>query len=155
MRGHFLMLKRVFYGDFVTGRGAAGLLVLRVAAGAALMAHGWDKIQNPFGWMPPDRGIPPFLQFLAAFSEFFGGLAFVVGLLTPLATLGVIATMFVATFVALKDAPLIGSGAGASKEAALTYLVIASVLFLAGPGAYSLDRFLFGRKRTDVTGADR
>jgi len=145
------MIKRFFYGDFIGGRAAAGLLLLRVAAGAALMTHGWDKIQHPFSWMPPAAGIPPFLQFLAAFSEFFGGLAFVVGLLTPLAALGVICTMFVAAFVALGKAPFIASGAGASKEPALTYLFISLLFFFAGPGVYSLDHFLFGRKRADST----
>ncbi|MBC8140909.1 MAG: DoxX family protein [Armatimonadetes bacterium] len=146
------MLKRFFYGDFVGGRAATGLLILRALVGAALMAHGWGKIQNPFNWMGPDAPVPGVFQFLAAFSEFFGGLAFIVGLLTPLAALGVIATMLVAAFTAHGKDPFIAAG-GASKEPALTYFVFATLLFFAGPGVYSLDNAIFGRKRADLSDA--
>ena len=57
--------------------------------------HGWSKIQNPFGWMQ-GAPVPGFLQALAALSEFGGGLALIVGLLTPFACLGIMSTMFVA-----------------------------------------------------------
>jgi len=30
------------------------LLVIRLVAGVAFMMHGFEKIQNPFGWMGPD-----------------------------------------------------------------------------------------------------
>lgn len=143
------MLKRFFYGDFLGGRAAIGLLVLRLAAGAALMVHGWDKILKPFTWMGPDAPVPGFLQFLGAFSEFFGGLALIGGLLISLASLGIMSTMLFAAFLALKDAPLIASG-GASKEPALTYFFIGLLFFLAGPGIYSLDYALFGKKCADV-----
>ena len=141
------MMQRFFGGDFVRGRGAIGLLALRVFFGSGLIAHGFSKIQNPFGWMPAKAGIPPFLQFLAAVSEFFGGLALVVGLLTPLAALGVIATMSVAVLtVHLRD-PLFSAGGGASKEPALSYLFPALTLLFAGAGTLSLDYLLFGRKK--------
>jgi hypothetical protein len=35
----------------VTGRGAAGLPIVRFVTGAAFILHGWPKIQNAFGWM--------------------------------------------------------------------------------------------------------
>ena len=73
------------FGPFITGPGAVGLLVLRLVAGSALMLHGWPKIQNPFGWMPPQSPVPGILQALAALSEFGGGLALILGLLTPIA----------------------------------------------------------------------
>ena len=147
------MLKRFFYGDFIGGRAAVGLLLLRLATGAALMAHGWGKIQHPFSWMGADAPVPGFLQFLGAFSEFFGGLALIGGLLTSLASLGIMSTMLFAAFAALKDAPFIASGAGPSKEPALSYFFIALLFFLAGPGIYSLDNAIFGRKRADVLNA--
>lgn len=141
------MIKQFFYGPFVDGRAAGGLLALRIVAGLGLVAHGFPKIQKPFSWMGPDAPVPGFLQFLGAFSEFFGGLALIVGLLTPLAALGVIATMVFAAFGAHGKDPFIASGPGPSKEPALSYFIVALTLFLAGPGTLSLDNFIFGRKR--------
>src|SRR5687768_2479580 len=73
------------------------LLLLRLCAGLAFMFHGWGKITNPFGWMGPDAPVPSVLLGLAALSEFGGGLAWVLGLLTPLASAGIFFTMAVAT----------------------------------------------------------
>lgn len=141
------MIKRFFYGDFVGGRTATGLLIMRVLTGLALMAHGWGKIQHPFDWMGPNAPVPGLFQFLAAFSEFFGGIALVVGLLTPLAALGVIATMLVAAFtVHLNDPVISAAGPGPSKESALSYFMVALALFLTGPGTISLDNYLFGKR---------
>ena len=80
-------------GQFVRGRGAIGLLILRLVAGSALMLHGWPKIQHAMSWMGSGAPVPGIFQFLAAFSESFGGLAFHAGLLTPIAALGVATTM--------------------------------------------------------------
>ena len=60
------------YGEFIGGRGAVGLLVLRIVAGLGFVFHGWGKIQNPFGWMGSDAGIPGFFQALAAIAAFVG-----------------------------------------------------------------------------------
>lgn len=138
------MIRRFFYGPFLGGRAGTGLLVLRVLAGIGLMMHGSTKIKAPFSWMGPDAPVPGFFQFLAAFSEFFGGFAFVVGLLTPLAALGVMATMLVATLTAHANDPFIGGPP--SKEPALSYFAVALSLFLTGPGTLSIDSRLFGKK---------
>jgi len=113
------------------------------------MMHGWTKIQHPFDWMGAGAEIPGFLQMLAAISEFFGGMALFVGLLTPVAALGVICTMTVAAFGAMAGAPIMAAKAGeASKEPALSYLVVAWTLLLSGPGAFSIDATLFGSRET-------
>jgi hypothetical protein len=39
------------FPQFVGGLGAPGLLVLRLVAGAAMMSHGWPKIQHAISWM--------------------------------------------------------------------------------------------------------
>jgi putative oxidoreductase len=136
------------YASFVTGPGAVGLLVLRVAVGAAFMLHGWPKIQNPFGWMPPAAGMPGFLQALAALSEFGGGLAWILGLLTPIASLGILCTMAVAAYTHFsRGDPFVASGGGPSYELALAYFAVALTLMLVGPGALSLDALLFGKKQ--------
>jgi putative oxidoreductase len=138
-------MQRFLYGPFIGGRAATGLLILRVLAGLGLMAHGFPKIQNPFGWMGPGAPIPGFFQFLAAFSEFGGGLALIVGLLTPVAALGIMATMLVAAFTAHASHPFVGGPP--SKEPALSYFTIALTLLLTGPGTLSLDKNLFGKNR--------
>lgn len=125
------------------------LLLLRLVAGLAFAMHGWPKIQNAFGWMGPEATVPGFLQALAALSEFGGGIAWILGLLTPLAALGILSTMVVAAglhaFV-FKD-PFVASGPGqGSYELALVYLCIAILLIAMGPGRFSVDRSLFGRR---------
>jgi|GEM_PF-5430478 len=83
---------RHLYAPFVEERGAVGLLLLRLVFGAALVLHGFPKIQHPTNWMGAGAPVPGFFQFLAAFSEFFGGLAVIIGLLTPIAAFGIAAT---------------------------------------------------------------
>lgn len=124
------------------------LLLLRLFVGYAFIIHGWGKIQNPMGWMPPDAPIPGFLQLLAAVSEFGGGIALILGLLTRLAALGLTITMAVAASFHLfgMGDPLIATGPGTSAEPATTYLFIALLFVLHGPGRFSLDRKIFGAK---------
>jgi putative oxidoreductase len=121
------MIKRFFYGPFIGGRAASGLLVLRVLAGIGLMMHGSSKIQAPFNWMGPGAPVPGIFQFLAAFSEFFGGLALIVGLLTPLAALGIMATMLVAAFTAHANDPFVGGRRARNRL----------ILFYSGLSPYS------------------
>jgi len=146
-------LLNLLFGPFVAGRGAVGLLALRVLVGAGLMIHGSTKIQSPFNWMGAQAPVPGFFQFLAAVSEFLGGLALIVGLLTPVAAFGVVCTMLVAAFMAHGADPFVASGGGRSKEPALLYLAPAFALMLAGPGTLSLDNLLFGRRRGHQAGA--
>jgi putative oxidoreductase len=124
------------------------LLVIRLVAGVAFMIHGWGKIQNPFGWMGPDGFAPGVFQALAALSEFGGGLAWILGLLTPLASLGIASTMAVAFYfhAIMQGDPFVSKGGGPSFELAALYFCVAVLLFAIGPGRLSLDRLLFGRR---------
>ena len=124
------------------------LLLVRAVAGLAFMFHGWSKIQNPFGWMGPDAFAPGIFQALAALSEFGGGLAWILGLLTPVASLGIAATMAVAFWLhaVLRGDPFVAIGGGPSYELAAVYLCIALVLLTLGPGRFSVDRALFARR---------
>jgi putative oxidoreductase len=128
---------------------STGLLILRIVAGTAFAFHGWGKIQNPMSWMGPDAPVPGFLQFLAALSEFGGGIAWVLGLFTPIASLGIICTMLVATgmhLFVMKD-PFVASGPGQSSyELAAVYLAVAIAFFVTGPGKFSGDAKVFGQK---------
>lgn len=135
----------------VSIRVSAGLLILRLVAGLAFIFHGYGKITNPFGWMPADSGVPGILQAFAALSEFGGGLAWILGLLTPLASFGLACTMAGAVWmhaVVLGD-PFVPKGPGSSYELASIYLCVAVLLLLSGPGRFSLDRAVFGKKGAD------
>lgn len=140
-----MICKSCFIPTTQSNKASLALLFLRLIAGIAFMMHGWGKIQAPFNWMGPDSPVPGFLQFLAAFAEFGGGLAWVVGLLMPLASLGIAITMVVATYmhmVVMKD-PFVNTKGGGSYELAAVFLAIALVFMAVGPGKYSLDRFVF------------
>ena len=144
------------FPQFVGGRGAVGLSVLRLVAGTAMMFHGWPKIQQATSWMGPDAPVPGVLQALAALAEFGGGLCWVLGLLTPVASLLILGTMAVALgMVHLPQGhPFVASQPGGSSyEPALGYLAIAVTLLLVGPGKLSLDALLFGRDRIGAGGA--
>ncbi|MCB1325341.1 MAG: DoxX family protein [Spirochaetales bacterium] len=140
---------RTFFTPTYQGTPASvGLLLLRLVAGLAFLFHGWGKIQNPLSWMGPDSGVPAVLQLLAAVSEFGGGLAWILGLLTSLASLGIAFTMLVATYfhMIVRGDPFVNMSGGASYELAALFLVIAILFMTVGAGRFSIDRFLFGEK---------
>jgi putative oxidoreductase len=144
------MIKKYFRPSIQTNFASIALLFLRIIAGVAFIIHGWGKIQSPLGWLPTNAPIhiPPFFQLLAATSEFIGGIAWIIGILTPLASIGVSITMIVAASVhviVFKD-PFITTSGGTSYELALGYFAIALVLMAVGPGKFSIDRVIFGEK---------
>jgi putative oxidoreductase len=132
---------------FVGSTGAVGLLAIRLVAGAAMMLHGLPKVQNAMSWMGPDAPVPAALQAAAAVAEFGGGLCWIVGAFTPLASLLIGVTMAVAmTTVHMKYGhPFVGKE-GPSYELALVYLSVSVLLLLTGPGKLSVDAFLFNKR---------
>lgn len=142
-----MTLKNFFFPRFDYTRISLALLILRIVAGTGMMLHGWGKIQNPMAWQGPDSTTPAIFQLLAAVSEFGGGLAWVIGLLTPLASFGIACTMTVAayTHAVIMGQPFVGKDG--SYELAAIYFVIAILLMIAGPGKFSLDDIIRNRRR--------
>lgn len=122
------------------------LLLMRLVVGIAFILHGWGKIQHPFSWMGEGAMFPGIIQSLAALSEFGGGIALVLGLVTRLGAFGIACTMFVAVCMHLFvfGDPFVNSGDGGSYELASTFFTVAVLLLIIGPGRFSLDRLFFG-----------
>ena len=139
-------MKQIF-GEYVQGRGAIGLLILRLVFGLALVFHGMGKMGHPMDWMGPGAPVPGFLQFLSFLAEFGGGLALISGLLVPLASLGIVFNMLVAiSMVHLKAGDPFVNPKGHSYESAAGYLAVGLLMLFTGPGALSVDAMLFGKK---------
>jgi putative oxidoreductase len=141
-------IKRIWPVSVYSTFADVALLLIRIVAGLAFMMHGWGKIQNPFGWLGPDGFAPGLFQALAALSEFAGGLAWILGLLTPLASLGILSTMAVAFWfhAFMRGDPFVAMAGGPSFELAVLYFSVALLLMAMGPGRFSLDRKIFGSR---------
>ncbi|HSE64655.1 MAG TPA: DoxX family protein [Thermoanaerobaculia bacterium] len=120
-----------------------GLLVLRLIVGAAFILHGWPKIQNPMAWM--GDSVHPILQLASAVAEFGGGIALILGFLTPIVAGALAINMAVALFLVHipKGHAFVSSGPGGSFELPLVYLGVMVALFFVGPGRFSLDATLW------------
>ncbi len=118
------------------------LIILRIAVGVIFVAHGYKKVKNGpqnFGNGLKKMGVPfpIFFGYLVSYTEFLGGLAVIVGFLTPLAALMIAATMIVA--IAKVNGP---KGLVGGYEFDLILLAAAVALVLTGPGALSLDHVI-------------
>lgn len=115
------------------------VLLLRLWLGAMMIVHGYGKV---FGGLERfTAGVekmgfpaPELFAWAAALSEFGGGILLILGLFTRPAAIFVTCTMFVAAFIRHMDDPF------GKKELSITYLVLALILLITGPGRLSLDR---------------
>jgi len=127
-----------------------GVLALRLVLGAVFLGHGAQKAFGAFGG-PGFNGATGFVGSLgfrparvwAAFAvggELAAGLLFLLGLLTPLAGLLVLATMAVA--IAKVHAPKGFFVQNGGYEYNLVLIIAALAVAAMGPGRFSLDYVL-------------
>lgn len=129
---------------------STGLLVLRIVVGLTLAAHGAQKL---FGWWG-GSGMAGWTQvvtklrirpaapwaWVAALSEFGGGLLFAFGLLSPLGSLAITGAMLVA--IATVHWPNGFWNGKRGYEFNLVLVASVAAVALTGPGTYSLDEAL-------------
>ncbi|MDH3592458.1 MAG: DoxX family protein [Planctomycetota bacterium] len=121
-------------------------LVLRAAVGVSFfLFHGLDKVypggEWDFGQKFASKGAAPaVLMYVAAWTEFLGGFALLLGVLTRWAAIGLLGVMVYAIFV------VHGSDPYAKRELAIAYAAALSVIAIRGPGQVSLDRLFFGKQ---------
>jgi len=136
-----------------------GLIILRLGLGVIFIAHGGQKLFGLFGGsgLEPTLehfqhalGIPAWLTYLAVITEFFGGLAVLIGILTRLAAMGLCSVMLVAMVkVHLAHGFFLNwscqQGVGHGLEFNLALFAMALTLAFSGPGLLSLDYWLSQR----------
>ena len=121
-----------------------GLLVMRVCAGVAMAAHGYQKffkggkIAGTAGWFDSMGMRPGKLNaYLAAGTEVGAGLLFAAGLLTPFAAMAIVALMFVAGYTVHWENGFMSVNNGI--ELNFIYAILAVGVATIGAGQYSID----------------
>ncbi|MGE2835599.1 DoxX family protein [Mycobacterium sp. SMC-4] len=130
-----------------------GLLLLRVAVGVLLVAHGLQKM---FGWWGGE-GIGGFreyltevgfrhadiLSYVAAGGQIVAGVLLVIGLFTPVAAAGALAYLVTAILADAMDAhndARLSAFLTDGHEYEVLLLLVVAALVLVGPGRYCVDR---------------
>lgn len=131
------LLQRLLFSAFPNGRSGIGLLMLRLVVGITAVVKG--VICLPGSSDPPGA---PASQWVFCLALIISGSALVIGCLAPLAALVVGVCCFLASF-GWTPQPV---AAPHSTRFAVLRVAIAVSVALLGPGAYSVDAHLFGRR---------
>jgi putative oxidoreductase len=115
------------------------LVVMRLALGAIMVGHGYHKV---FGGLQhhaqfvASLGLPAWTAYLSSFTEFFGGLLILAGLLTRLAAFAICVDLCVAIWKVHLHNGLMGNG---GFEFPLAVAALAFGLIFLGAGPIALD----------------
>lgn len=124
------------------------ILVLRVFFGVLFFTHGFDKMMN-FSELsetyPSVLGFGSYMTLMVTiFCEFCCSLFLIAGLLIRVMVLPMIVAMAVAFFD-------VHDGFLPEGELALIYMVVFIILYIVGPGRYSLDYLVSKRLSAEKT----
>ncbi len=121
------------------------LLLSRIIVGFSMLSHGYPKLEKLLA-----GGEIQFFNFLGLGSEFtlilviiaefVASIFLILGLFTRPAAFLNLFTMIIASFV------IHAGDAFADREMSILYLIIFLLIFAFGPGSYSIDGMIEGRK---------
>lgn len=123
------------------------ILFMRLALGAIMVNHGYHKV---FGGLHhhaqfvASLGLPSWLGYVSAFTEFLGGLLILVGLFTRAAAFAVCIDLSVAIWKVHLHNGLVGSPDRPGYEFALAASALAFALIFFGGGPIAIDHVLRG-----------
>ena len=117
-----------------------GLLALRLVVGTIMIGHGYGKVFHGGLAQHVQRvsslGLPGWLAYPSAFTEFFGGILLIAGLFTRFVSLAMMIDMLVAMWKIHWKNGMFGKG---GYELVLTLATIAFALIFFGAGPIALD----------------
>jgi putative oxidoreductase len=126
--------------DFLNRLQPLAQLVMRFVLGAILIAHGYHKVFGGFHHhmdMVGSLGLPRWMAYLSTGTEFAGGIALVLGLLTRFFSLAVVIEMGVVIWKVHFKNGFTGPG-GYEFPLALATIALALLCFGGGPWSFSL-----------------
>ena len=115
------------------------LLVLRIVLGAIFIGHGYPKVfqhLHDYTGFIASMGMPGWLGYVSAFTEFGGGILLIVGALTRFVAFAALVDMCVAILKVHWKHGLLGAG---GYEFTLSLWAIAFALIFFGAGPISID----------------
>jgi putative oxidoreductase len=128
-------------GDFL-------LLAGRILLGWVLLRSGFGKIGDIASYAKtfPGRGLMPWMAYIAVPFEFFGGIALVLGLATRYVVIGFIIFLLVASFSSHAYWTYTDAAMRRMHDSSfwknISMLGGFLLLFVVGPGRFSVDRLL-------------
>jgi putative oxidoreductase len=123
------------------------LILMRLTLGAIVVVHGSHKV---FGGLQhhaqfvASLGLPAWLGYVSAFTEFLGGILILTGLFTRAAAFALVVNFAVAIWKVHWHNGLLGGPNGAGYELPLAVGTLALALIFFGAGPVSLDHVLRG-----------
>ena len=142
------MLKLIFH-SFPSGRAGIALVLIRLYVGIAFIQHGSRKLDDIAGFAA-EYHLPWVVAAATMVLQLTGAMLLIIGVLTPLAALGIAGTMVGATLTLIQKGEPFINPAGHGWENSSFYFVLCIALSLLGAGAYSLDARLFGRRKEEI-----
>ena len=125
--------------DFFKRLQPFALLLMRLSLGAIMIAHGYRKVFGGFHahhLMVANLGLPGWMAYLSTGTEFFGGVAIVLGLFTQFFSLAFLIEMMVVIWKVHWKNGLTGQG-GFEFPMACATIALALLCFGGGPWGLS------------------